>query len=73
MNDKFGTFLLIPYVNYDNFAHRFNKIFDAVVSFQFSTLYDHLFIFDTMGPEIYFRRYEDEPTFLLTLAYFHGV
>ena len=30
-------------------------------NFLFSMLWDHLFIFDAMGPKIYFRRYEYEP------------
>ena len=47
----------------------FNIMFTDIMPFgnppmgkiYFSTLWEHLFIFDAMGPKIYFRRYEYEP------------
>ena len=36
------------------------------INYLFSMLWDHLFIFDAMGPIIYFRRYEYEPFELVT-------
>ena len=39
-------------ISYDHFVNRYNKILDALVFFQFSTLWDQIFVFDAKNTNV---------------------